>query len=215
MACASCHLEGGDDGRSWSFGTVSSGPSWTADNIGTRRTQNLRQALAHQAPFHWRRNVPTLRDLMNEGMHERMSRPSEVSDAEAAGLDAWLQSLRPPCPTTPTSAADVSAVARGHTLYVDLSCATCHDREGEKGFFNIGTGGTFVAPRLEGLRTRAPYMHNGCARTLRERFTSPECGGTGHRALFEGRQFPPIEGREVVGLTLAQINDLVAFLNTL
>jgi hypothetical protein len=49
--------------------------------------------------------------------------------------------------------------------------------------------------------SRPPYLHNGCAATLQERFTNPCAGGDKHG--------------HTSGLTSAQIDDLVAFLETL
>src|SRR5581483_1054009 len=42
LACASCHPEGGEDGRIWSFQT-----------LGLRRTQSIRGGILSTAPFHW------------------------------------------------------------------------------------------------------------------------------------------------------------------
>jgi len=50
IACASCHLEGGDDGRVWTF-----------DSSGERRTQSLRGGILGTEPFHWDGTRPTSR----------------------------------------------------------------------------------------------------------------------------------------------------------
>ncbi len=42
IACVSCHVEGGEDGRVWRF-----------EDIGDRRTQSLSVGLEGTAPFHW------------------------------------------------------------------------------------------------------------------------------------------------------------------
>src|SRR5207244_3010320 len=42
IACASCHAEGGEDGRVWRF-----------DPIGDRRTQAVHIGLKGTEPFHW------------------------------------------------------------------------------------------------------------------------------------------------------------------
>src|SRR5262249_26625612 len=46
LACASCHPEGGDDGRVWRF-RLKDGTAVP------RRTQNLRGGILATAPFHW------------------------------------------------------------------------------------------------------------------------------------------------------------------
>jgi hypothetical protein len=38
-------------------------------------------------------------------------------------------------------------------------------------------------PSLIGVHARAPYMHDGCAATLRDRFEHPFCGGPRHGDL--------------------------------
>jgi cytochrome c peroxidase len=35
-------------------------------------------------------------------------------------------------------------------------------------------------PALLDVADRAPYMHDGCATTLMDRFTNATCGGTNH-----------------------------------
>ena len=40
-------------------------------------------------------------------------------------------------------------------------------------------GGAFQVPSLVGIGTRGPFMHDGCAATLRDRF-NPACGGAQH-----------------------------------
>jgi hypothetical protein len=54
IACASCHPEGTDDGRTWTF-----------TGIGPRRTQSLRGGVMRTAPFHWDGDVPSFNALVN------------------------------------------------------------------------------------------------------------------------------------------------------
>jgi cytochrome c peroxidase len=64
----------------------------------------------------------------------------------------------------------------------------------------VNTGGSFQVPSLLGIAWRAPYMHQGCAATLDERFGF--CGGgDGHGTTSH--------------LTPEQLSDLVAYLETL
>ena len=65
---------------------------------------------------------------------------------------------------------------------------------------DVGTGGSFQVPTLLGVSRRLPVMHDGCARTLAERF-DPECGGSMHG--------------QVEALSPAQQSDVIAFLETL
>jgi cytochrome c peroxidase len=54
---------------------------------------------------------------------------------------------------------------------------------------------------LRNLQVRAPYMHDGCATTLKDRF-DPNCGGGDKHGVTSH-------------LTPAEIDDLVAYLETL
>jgi cytochrome c peroxidase len=66
---------------------------------------------------------------------------------------------------------------------------------------DVGTSGTFKVPSLIAVGYRAPYLHNGCAATLLDRF-NPACGGGdqhGHTSQ----------------LTPSQLSDLVAYLESL
>jgi CxxC motif-containing protein (DUF1111 family) len=40
---------------------------------------------------------------------------------------------------------------------------------------DVGTGGAFVTPTLLGVGSRTPLLHDGCAKSLAERFG--RCGG--------------------------------------
>ncbi len=83
-----------------------------------------------------------------------------------------------------------------------MACATCHGGPAltNNQTVDVGTGGAFQVPSLRGLAARAPYLHDGRAATLRERF-EPSGGGDRH-------------GR-TSGLTPMQISDLTAYLQTL
>ena len=79
---------------------------------------------------------------------------------------------------------------------------TCHvgPQYTNNALVNVGTGGMFKVPSLIGLAARAPYMHDGCAVTLRDRFTT--CGNS------------PLHGNTAT-LSAAQLDDLIAFLESL
>jgi cytochrome c peroxidase len=64
---------------------------------------------------------------------------------------------------------------------------------------DVGTGGSFQVPSLRGLLWRPPYMHDGCASTIADRFGA--CGGTKHG--------------QVSTLSAGQKADLVTYLETL
>ncbi|HLL52999.1 MAG TPA: c-type cytochrome [Myxococcaceae bacterium] len=189
LSCASCHPEATHDGRTWSF-----------FNIGPRRTQSLVGGIMNTAPFHWDGDLPTLESLMGEVFVSRMG-GTQPSKAQIASLGKWLDAQPIPAAGPPP---DFDAIARGRALFNDpeVACASCHNgpRYTNNATVDVGTGGPFQVPQLMGLALRAPYIHNGCAKTLKERF-GPCGGGDRHGHTSH--------------LTDAQINDLVAFLETL
>ena len=65
---------------------------------------------------------------------------------------------------------------------------------------NVATGGTLNVPSLFGVGARAPYMHYGCATTLRDRFGA--CGGGDSHGITSA-------------LAPSDVDALVAFLETL
>jgi len=189
IACASCHAEGTDDGRTWNFAS-----------IGPRRTQAIDIGLAGTEPFHWDGSLPTLDRLMNEVFVGRMGGPLE-SPQRVAAVEDWIFQLRPPAPLR---AASDPAALRGKDLFESASvgCASCHS--GPKFSNNltvdVGTGGEFQVPSLIGIGQRVPVMHNGCAASLIDRFDA-SCGGTAHGDTSQ--------------LSQSQLEDLVAYLESL
>jgi hypothetical protein len=188
LACASCHPEGRDDGQVWSF------------TFGLRRTQNLSGGVLARAPFHWNGDLRTLDDLMIQVFELRMA-GQLTTHSERLSLGPWLDRI----PAPRAAITDADAALRGQALFVgtEQGCVTCHIGETSTNnqLADVGTGGAFKVPSLVGIGARAPYMHDGCATTLRERFTSPCGGGESH-------------GR-VAHLTEAQISDLIAYLESL
>jgi hypothetical protein len=190
LACASCHPEATEDGRVWDFVP-----------IGARRTQALRGGIIGRAPYHWEGNLPTFEALMTEVFGRRMGATSFTAN-EATQLAAWLDSV-PALKTGPAG----EAAQRGRNIFMssEAGCASCHSGPlfTSGATVNIGTGGTFKVPSLVGLGLRAPYMHDGCAATLADRF-SPirDCGG-GDLHGNTGQ------------LTVEQISDLTAYITTL
>lgn len=172
VACASCHAEGGDDGHVWSFSSV-----------GRRRTQAVHVGLEDTAPFHWDGDMPDLTSLMNEVFVSRMGGVHQ-SDERVDALRQWMFSLRPPAPVRQFDADDLT-LSLGKRLFdsEETGCAGCH---GGSKFTNnssvdVGTGAghALQVPSLVGIAYRAPFIHNGCAQILRDRF-DPDCGGDEH-----------------------------------
>ncbi len=190
VACASCHAEGGEDGRVWTF-----------DSSGGRRTQSLRGTIAGTAPYHWSGDMANLTQLSHEVFVKRMA-GDELSSEQIDALQRFVFTLPQPAIAPP---ADQASVNRGQALFNDSSvgCTSCH--AGAKFTNNqtvdVGTGGAFQVPSLLGVAWRAPYLHNGCAQSLEDRFAAPCGGGDSHGHTSQ--------------LSPAQVEDLVAFLKTL
>lgn len=186
LACASCHAEGGDDGRVWKL-----------DSNGPTRTPSLRGTLAGTAPFHWRGDLPDLASLADVIMSGRMNGPL-LDSSQKAALEGWLFSLPAPRVAPPGEAA-----TRGRALFESdsVGCASCHSgpRFTNAATLDVGTGGAFQVPSLVGVSLRTPLLHNGCAPTLRDRFGA--CGGSNHGNTTQ------LDG--------PKLDDLVAYLESL
>jgi hypothetical protein len=189
IACASCHPEGTEDGRVWHF-----------SDVGTRRTQPLDVGLAGTAPFHWDGELADFSELMEHIFVDRMGGPFESSAREQA-LEEYVYAL----PRRPARRdANDAAAQRGKLLFESAAtgCSTCHSGPNfsSGGFGDIGKGPALQVPSLIAVSARAPYMHDGCAATLLDRF-DPACGGSTHG--------------DVSTLSADDLADLVAYLESL
>jgi len=188
LACASCHAEGLDDGRNWNFAC-----------IGARRTQSVQVGLRGTEPFHWNGDEADFPTLVHDVFTMRMSGPALAPDQMDATL-SWLDGQ----PRLPRPAdADPAAAARGQALFTTALCASCHagTHLTNSQTADVGTGGKFQVPSLVGVSTHPPFLHNGCAATLRDRF-DPACGGGDKHGATST-------------LSAAQIDDLISYLETL
>ena len=189
IACASCHMEGQEDGRTWNF-----------DTEGGRRTMTVAGGISGRAPYHWDGGLASFGDLVTTVYNQRMGGPGLVAE-QVTGTQAWMNAI----PRLPGVVSDPDAVARGQAVFTDSlhGCATCHSGAqltDNRTNLDVGTGGAFKVPSLVGLAYTAPYLHGGCAATLADRFGS--CGG-GDQHGFTST------------LTPAQVSDLVAYLDSL
>lgn len=199
IACASCHPEAEDDGHVWNFASS-----------GVRKTQFLGVPLDETAPFHWNGSLPNMGVLMDEVFVARMGGVFQT-DERVASLGAWVQSAEPAVATSATGLTKTdeatAAAARGKELFdsKDVGCATCHSGPAftDNVSYAVGTAGEerLQTPSLARIALHPPFMHDGCAKTLRDRF-EPTCGGG------------DLHGK-TSQLKASQIDDLVAYLTTL
>jgi hypothetical protein len=185
VTCASCHAEGGDDAHIWQF-----------ENLGPRRTPALHGTAANTEPYHWDGSQKDMTDIVTHVFEGRMSGP-KLQDDQVKALKQWINALPAP---TPLHGMNESA-SRGMKLFASQGCSGCHAGSmlTNNQTIDVGTGGGFQVPSLKGVAWRSPFLHDGCASTLTDRFGP--CGGTQHG--------------DTSSLTPDQVADLVAYLETL
>ncbi len=172
ISCASCHLEGREDGHVWNF------------SDGPRQTPSLQgRMLAQTAPFHWNGEFNDLLSFMNHTVTNRMG-GSGVTPAMEQQVAAFIASMPKADNPHATTAADV--VARGRAAFDKAECGTCHNSAAftDNTFADVGTyvksgavldnlgtlpHGGLNTPSLLGLSRTAPYLHDGSAVTLKGR----------------------------------------------
>ncbi len=185
VACASCHAEGGDDAHVWQF-----------DGLGARRTPVLRGTTANTEPYHWDGSQKDMTDIVTHVFEGRMSGPKLEAD-QVSALKQWINALPAPPPIRGMDAA----ATRGQALFTTQGCSGCHSGPmlTSNQTVDVGTGAAFQVPSLKGVGWRAPFLHDGCATTLAERFGP--CGGGQHG--------------DTANLSPGNKTDLIAFLETL
>lgn len=189
VACASCHAEAGDDAHVWTF-----------QEIGARRTQTLRGGILGTEPLHWNGDMADFPKLVTDVFVGRMGGFSPEVEQTSA-LARWIDRQ----PALPLAASDSAAAQRGKALFESeaTSCSTCHAGAHltDNRSVDVGTGAVLQVPSLRGVSLRTPIMHDGCAKSLLDRFSAGCGGGDKHGHTSQ--------------LTNPQIADLVSYLETL
>ena len=176
MSCATCHFEGGVDGRTWFF------------RDGPRNTTHLFDVEA-TLPMHWSGDLDELQDV-----------ESTVRNVQfGTGLAHDGDNCTPACDTAPPNArrsqdlddlaafmrsltfprrepAETDSGRRGEALFASNGCLSCHPAPlyTDRRKHDVGTGGgplerkgsSFDTPSLRGVFDTAPYFHDGSAATL-------------------------------------------------
>lgn len=194
ISCASCHNDGGQDGRVWDF---------TGFGEGLRNTITLRGhgGTAH-GPLHWTANFDEVQDFEGQirnfaggtglmtnadfaATSATLGAPKAGRSADLDALAAYVASLNTTGKSphrNPDGTLTTDAVA-GQDVFIAKNCAQCHSgtqfTDSAPGSLrNIGTiaagsgnrlGGPltgFDSPTLRGAWATAPYLHNGSAATL-------------------------------------------------
>lgn len=179
LACASCHVDGREDGLVWRL-------------QGARlQTPSLTGRLADTAPYNWHGTTKSLPDNISQTITRLGGSGLEKGDREALAryLSEGLRPVRPPPPS-----ADPAVVAQGKALFHDrtVGCSGCHDpdsgftdgqahdvesltaAEREELKRSLGgkepeaTAAAFDTPTLRQVGLTAPYFHDGSAKTLED-----------------------------------------------
>jgi len=202
MSCATCHNEGGHDGRVWDL---------RSQGEGLRNTPSLRGrgGMGHGA-LHWSNNFDEVQDfegqirtlaggtgLMTDAQYNTGTRSQPLGDPKAgvsADLDAlaaYVASLNTfeQSPWRPDVNVLSTPAAAGRTLFTSLNCASCHTganftRSAAANPADVGTLKPTSGLRLNGPLTgidvptlrdvwaTAPYLHDGSAPTLEAAITA-------------------------------------------
>ncbi|WPB55468.1 discoidin domain-containing protein [Xylophilus sp. GOD-11R] len=194
MSCASCHSDGGTDGRTWDLRSLGE---------GLRNTASLRGRAGAQGRLHWSGNMDEIQDfeiqiralaggtgllpdaLLNVGTRAQpLGDPKAGLSADLDALAAYLQSLDSfaPSPMRMTDGTLTTQAQAGRSVFA-AQCVSCH---GGASFTNsaagtlqdVGTlrtssglrsGGPLTGidiPTLRDVWATAPYLHNGSATSI-------------------------------------------------
>jgi hypothetical protein len=196
ISCASCHLDGGQDGRVWDFTDRGEGLRNTIALTGRRGTGHGR--------VHWTANFDEIQDFehdirgsfggtgfMSDEQFHTGTRDTPLGDPKAGvsvdldALAAYVASLTR-APASPYRNPDGSLTAdglAGRLIFQRLGCGSCH---GGPDFTDSASGvqhdvGTLKpssgrrlgqpltgldTPTLKGVWQTGPYLHDGSAATF-------------------------------------------------
>jgi cytochrome c peroxidase len=195
ISCASCHFEGGEDGRTWDF---------TQSGEGLRNTIALagRGGAAH-GRVHWTANFDEVQDFENDirlafggtGFltdadfmltRDPLGAPKAGRSRALDALAAYVATLTrfPASPYRSADGALTEAARRGREVFTSVGCARCHAGEAftDRARHDVGTiratsglglgaplaGVGFDTPTLRSVWSTPPYLHDGSARTMEE-----------------------------------------------
>jgi YVTN family beta-propeller protein len=195
MSCASCHNDGGSDGRVWDLTGMGEG-------LRNTITLNGRAGMSHGF-LHWSANFDEVQDfegqiralaggtgLMSDTAFATRTQPLGTAKAGVSvdldALAAYLASLTT-FSQSPYRNSDGSLTAlatQGRTVFTNAGCGTCHagtsfTASGAATLIDVGTikqpgsgqrlGGALTGidpPTLRDVWATAPYLHDGSAATI-------------------------------------------------
>ena len=227
LSCASCHIEGFEDGRVWEFADRGEGLRNTTSLLGRRGTGH--------GPVHWSGNFDEIQDFEGairggqggigfmrdedfvSGTHgDPLGDPKAGLSADLDAMAAYVTALDefPKSPYRNQDGSMTEAALLGEQLFKDLACDSCHSGEDftdsalgvlhDVGTLTPESGSRLGAellgidtPTLLGIWQTAPYLHDGSAATLLEVLTTKN---------------PENRHGETSGLTDTQLDRLIAYL---
>lgn len=167
-ACASCHVDGRDDGITWQT------------PMGPRRTRMLAGQIA-AGPYGWMGEHRTLDDHVKITFKQLLG--SGLPPPELAALLTYVRAL----PAPPRRA--MPDAAQGERLFAAAECASCHNGDaGDRSVHDVGTGGAFMTPTLAGIGSRTQLMHDGRYADLEELLIGAKAMGTGSSISADERR---------------------------
>jgi len=215
MSCASCHIDGGQDGQVWDLTSLGEGMRNTLSLNGTSGTRfgNL----------HWSSNFDEVQDFelqieeLNRGeglipgktfngespLDQVMMGQSAELDALAAYVSSLGKESVKRSPYRTYTGELTEAAARGQQIFAAEGCTSCHagqafrdGRSHDVGTIKSASGNrlsgdlsTIRTPTLIELWETAPYFHDGSATTLNEVLDV----GTHQRSFIDSEEADLIE----------------------
>ncbi|MGD0525420.1 MAG: hypothetical protein ABSE49_09765, partial [Polyangiaceae bacterium] len=159
-ACASCHIDGGEDGVTW------------PTPEGPRQTPMLAGRVIPTPPYGWSGKRATLPEHLRETIRRLGGRG--LSDADRDDVIAFLGAM----PAPPRAQPAPALVERGRAVFQSMraECSVCHDgamaTDRKKHDVHSGVkadeGGAFDTPSLVSAARTAPYFHDGRYRSLED-----------------------------------------------
>ena len=202
ISCASCHIDGGQDGTTWDF---------TGRGEGLRNNISLKgRGGVRFGNVHWSANFDEIQDFEHD-IRGPFGGSGFLTDSEFAnssplgspktGLNEHLDDLAayvaslgreslPRSPSRNNNGNTSTSANSGRAVFANQGCAECHSGSAlsDNRIHNVGTLRTSSGQRLgevlEGIKTpsllgvfdSAPYLHDGSAKNLTDVFNT--AGGT-------------------------------------
>ena len=193
ISCASCHVDGGQDGMVWDF---------TERGEGLRNTITLegRAGMGH-GNVHWTANFDEIQDFEHDirggfggtGFltDEQFATTGQPLGVSKAGLNSDLDALADYVASLSTFSRNpnktddqLALIAQGEIEFETAGCQQCHSGEqftdGQRHILETRVPGSgngmgqplntlgIETPTLRGVWSTAPYFHHGQATSLRE-----------------------------------------------